>query len=251
MENIKKHGTQDWADITVNCCTGCSHDCVYCYAKGMAYRFRQVSPGQWPTERIRPQDVGRSHRRYPGTVMFPSSHDITPATLQACLQVLGNLLKAGNRVLVVSKPHLDCIQAVCRDLASYRDQILFRFTIGASDGAVLSFWEPGAPTYAERVACLQYAHEEGFETSVSIEPMLVSAHIDALVADVMPHVTETIWIGKMNHLGRLAKNASPQLLTAIQGIEAGQTDAIIRAIHARHQANPAIRWKDSIRKVVG
>ena len=164
---------------------------------------------------------------------------------------MGNLLKAGNRVLVVSKPHLDCIEPICRDLASYRDQILFRFTIGACDGAVLSFWEPGAPAYAERMACLQYAHEEGFQTSVSIEPMLVSAHIDALVADVMPHVTETIWIGKMNHLGRLAKNASAQLLTAIQGIEAGQTDAIIRAIHARHQANPVIRWKDSIRKVVG
>ena len=77
MANIKKHGTQDWADITVNCCTGCSHDCVYCYAKGMAYRFGQVSPGQWASERIRPRDVARSHRRYPGTVMFPSSHDIT------------------------------------------------------------------------------------------------------------------------------------------------------------------------------
>jgi DNA repair photolyase len=250
MANIKKHGTQDWADITVNCCTGCSHDCVYCYAKGMAYRFRQVPPGQWPTERVRPQDAARSYRRYPGTVMFPSSHDITPATLQACLRVLENLLQAGNQVLVVSKPHLDCIQAVCRNLGSYRDQILFRFTIGARDGAVLSFWESGAPTYAERVACLQYAHEEGFETSVSIEPMLDSANIDLLVAELMPHVTETIWIGKMNHLGRLAKGASAELLTAIEDIRAGQTDLIIRAIHARHKANPAIRWKDSIRRVV-
>jgi DNA repair photolyase len=40
------HGTKEWADKTVNCCTGCSHDCLYCYAKGMAVRFKQVLPGQ-------------------------------------------------------------------------------------------------------------------------------------------------------------------------------------------------------------
>ena len=38
---MKTHGTQEWSVKTVNCCTGCSHDCRYCYAKGMAVRFRQ------------------------------------------------------------------------------------------------------------------------------------------------------------------------------------------------------------------
>ena len=142
---INNSGTREWAAKTVNCCTGCSHDCVYCYGKGMALRFGQVPDGQWGSERIRQHDVVRKHPKYPGRVMFPSSHDITPNNLSACLQVLENLLAAGNEVLVVSKPHLDCIQAICQQFEGYRDKILFRFTIGARDDRLLSLFEPNAP----------------------------------------------------------------------------------------------------------
>jgi DNA repair photolyase len=217
----------------------------------MALRFCQVIAGQWSTERIRQKDVTRKRPMYPGKVMFPSSHDITPTTLQACLVVLGKLLEARNKILIVSKPHLDCIKAIYQQFADYRELILFRFTIGSCDDTVLSFWEPGAPTCSERIASLQYAFENGFQTSVSVEPMLDSANIDRLIAEVLPFVTETIWIGKMNHLRRFAKNADPQLLSAIQHVEAGQTDDIIRAIYHRHKMNPNIRWKASIKKVVG
>jgi DNA repair photolyase len=183
--------------------------------------------------------------------MFPSSHDITPTNLNACLIVLEKLLKVGNQVLIVSKPHLNCIKAICQKFGDSRDQILFRFTIGACDNCVLSNWEPGAPAYAERKTSLQFAYENGFQTSVSVEPMLDSANIDRLVADLEPFVTDSIWIGKMNHLGRLLKNADAGLRAALQHVEAGQTDDIIQAIYQRHKGNPQIRWKQSIRKVVG
>jgi DNA repair photolyase len=107
-QKVNRHntnGTQEWAIKTVNCCTGCSHGCIYCYAKAMALRFGQVPDGQWACERIRKHDVVRKHRKYPGRVMFPSSHDITPTNLSACLQLLENLLAAGNEVLVVSVRH--------------------------------------------------------------------------------------------------------------------------------------------------
>jgi DNA repair photolyase len=251
VNRCNTYGTREWAVKTVNCCTGCSHDCVYCYAKEMALRFGQVVEGQWAVERIRPHDVVKSHPKYSGRVMFPSSHDITPGNLHACLVVLGKLLVARNEVLVVSKPHLDCIGAICRRLGCYRDQILFRFTIGACDDRVLSFWEPGAAAYAERIGSLQYAYEQGFQTSVSVEPMLESANIDQLVADLQPFVTDSIWIGKMNHLGRLSKNADARLKAALLQIEAGQTDDIIRSIFERYKGNPKIQWKASIKKVVG
>ena len=60
------HGTQEWSVKTVNCCTGCSHDCLYCYAKEMATRFKQVQPGQWSLERVRPNDVYKRYKKYPG-----------------------------------------------------------------------------------------------------------------------------------------------------------------------------------------
>lgn len=252
MKNSKTYGTREWAAKTVNCCTGCSHDCRYCYAKGIALRFNRMVSGQWPHETVRQNDVDRGRRKkLPGWVMMPSSHDITPTNLAGCLTVLEKLLNAGNQVLIVSKPHLDSIRAVCQQFEGYRDNILFRFTIGACDDQVLSFWEPGAPIYAERMASLQFAYEQSFQTSVSVEPMLDSANIDRLIAEVLPYVTETIWIGKMNHLTRLAKNADARLLSAIQHVEAGQTDDIIHAIYLRHKLNPKIRWKASIKKVVG
>jgi DNA repair photolyase len=253
-QKVNRHntnGTQEWAEKTVNCCTGCSHDCVYCYAKGMALRFGQVADGQWSTERIRQHDVIRKHPKYYGRVMFPSSHDITPTNLSECLQVLENLLAGGNELLIVSKPHLECIRAICQQFEGYRDRILFRFTIGAQNDRLLSLFEPNAPGYHERKASLEYAHGHGFQTSVSVEPMLDFTNIDELIADLLPFITDAIWIGKMNYLGRLYNKVGSEVKAALKIIEDGQTDEKIRAIYARHRHNPKIKWKKGIKKIVG
>ncbi len=254
MKNKPKksnNGTQEWSVKTVNCCTGCSHDCRYCYAKGMAIRFKQVTAGQWLLEQVRPKDVSKRHKKYDGQVMFPSSHDITPGNIDACMEVLGHLLEVRNRVLVVSKPHLDCIERICDEFDQFKDQILFRFSIGACDDSVLAYWEPNAPSFDERKQCLIYAHKAGFKTSVSVEPMLDSANIDILISELSPYVTHSIWIGTMNHLGRFGKGSDMVLTQAINRIRQGQTDSIIKQIYARHKGNPLIRWKEKIKKVVG
>ena len=245
------YGTSEWSIKTVNCCTGCSHDCLYCYAKEMANRFDQVTTSQWPLEQVRQHDVKKRHKKYNGQVMFPSSHDITPTNLDACLNVLGNLLGVNNQVLVVSKPHLGCIEKICDEFMDYRDQILFRFTIGACDDEILSFWEPNAPTYDERKNCLVYAYMTGFQTSVSVEPMLDSANINPLINDLIPYVTDAIWIGIMNHTGRFGKNANSVLQQAIEKIRKGQTKSIVKAIYERHKNNSMIKWKAEIKKIVG
>jgi DNA repair photolyase len=255
MKNNRKHkahGTREWAPNTVNCCTGCSHDCVYCYAKAREIsRFKRMTPSEWPMERIRNHDVNKKHKKYNGQVMFPSTHDITPNNLKACLTVLKNLLNAGNQMLVVSKPHFECIKAICESFEPFKNKILFRFTIGACDDQILSYWEPNAPCYDERKKCLIYAYQAGFRTSVSVEPMLDSANIDALVSELLPYVTHSIWIGTMNHLKRFGKGSDMILRQAIEDIKRGQSDVIIKSIYERHKDNPLIRWKAEIKKVVG
>ena len=250
-----KHGTKQWADKTVNYITGCSHDCRYCYAKCMAIRFNQVIAAEWPFERVRMHDVNRKHKRYSGRVMIPSSHDITPSNLDAGITVIGNLLAAGNYVLIVSKPHLECIKVICDAFTHYRNEfietddgirryrMLFRFSIGACDDRILSFWEPNAPTYDERKASLIYAYEAGFQTSVSAEPMLDSANIDLLINDLSPCVTDSIWIGKMNHLGRFEKGTDMVLRQAVNKIRQGQAGSIIHSIRHRYKNNPLIKFK--------
>ena len=108
---------------------------------------------------------------------------------------------------MVSKPHLRCIEELCRDLRPYRDRLLFRFTITARNAAILRFWEPQAPTYAERLACLELAFRQGFATSVSVEPMLDTADVVAMVDELQPFVTHSIWLGKMNRIAERVGDA--------------------------------------------
>ncbi len=248
----KISGTKEWSVKNFNCCTGCSHDCLYCYAKEMAISCNQVTASQWSLERIREKDVFIRHRKkYDGQIMFPSSHDITPNNINACITKLRNLLIPGNRVLVVSKPHMECIEMICGSLRDFKSQILFRFTIGACDDRILSYWEPNAPRYNERKKCLIYAFESGFETSVSAEPMLDSTSIDTLISELLPYVTNSIWIGTMNNLRQFEKGSDMVLKQAIEKIRLGQTDSIIKSIYRRYKDNPLIKWKAEIKKIVG
>jgi hypothetical protein len=183
--------------------------------------------------------------------MFPTTHDITPEVLEPCSAVLRNLLEAGNIVLLVSKPHSLCIASICWDFGKYKGQLLFRFTIGADDDRLLRYWEPGAPNYQERLSSLRLAYRKGFRTSVSIEPMLDSPNIFRHVANLTPFVTDSIWIGKLNNIRSRVTANTPEDHAAIQRIENGQTDDCIFEIYNSMKDNPLIKWKDSIKKVVG
>lgn len=232
-------GTQEWAEKTVNCCTGCSNNCRYCYARQMAVRFKQVTENQWPEARVREHDVVKKHRDYRELVMFPSSHDITIENLDACRTVLRNLLVAGNDVLVVSKPDPQCIQALCEDCVDYKDKVLFRFTIGAMSDELLSLWEPGAPSFQDRVQALKHVFNNGLQTSVSIEPMVDADNVENLVFELLPYVTETVWVGKMNYLGRVVID-SPEMADAVERVRASQTDDRILEIYQNLKDIPQV-----------
>ncbi len=197
----KISGTKEWSVESANCVNGCGHRCRYCYARADAVRRRQcLSFDAWGTtyHHLRPHDVSKRRRKINGRVMFPTTHDIEPEFLEPCMTVLGNLLRVGNDVLVVSKPHLECIRAICARFVPGRDQITFRFSIGAHNGYILRYWEPGAPGFTERLSALRWAQKHGYATSVSAEPLLDVRHARDLVDAVSPYVTDTIWIGKMN-----------------------------------------------------
>jgi len=122
-------GTKEWADSNVNCYFGCSNDCRYCYAKKMAIRFKRKTEKNWkvmiPNERV----INKNFKKRQGRVMFPSSHDITPTSLNTCIIVLKRLLKAGNEVLITTKPNLSCIKKICDYFFKFKSSIQFRFTI--------------------------------------------------------------------------------------------------------------------------
>ena len=249
----KAFGTREWAKTNVNIQSGCEHDCLYCYAHSMSAQYKRSAAKNWSAPVLRHKDVSKNYPKRSGTIMFPTTHDITEFNLSECQTVLKKMLAGGNDVLVVSKPHLKCVKALCKELKDYKAQILFRFTIESADPAVLSFWEPNAPSYRERLSCLKWAFQHGFKTSVSCEPML-DGNIQRVIDATRPFVTDAIWLGRVNNLRlNLALNAPRNRAAHAKADEllALQTDAWVKALYETHKHDPLIKYKDSIKAVVG
>ena len=255
-------GTKEWSVKSINCWLGCEHRCRYCYARANALRFGKIkSAGEWGTTYNRRSAAGGNiNRRYDGPVMFPTTHDITPATLDACLPILRALLAKGNEILIVSKPAAAVIQRLCDRLPltagtgpnmaadRLRELVQFRFTIGSLDAAESAYWEPFAPPPAERLYCLAYARYHGFRTSVSAEPLL-TADVGRLIDAVDPYVTGTIWIGAMNRIRQRVIEGTDE--EEIERIERLQTPKAIRSIYEVLKDHPKIRWKESYKESLG
>jgi DNA repair photolyase len=252
-------GTREWADRTYNIQAGCEHDCAYCYAHAMAVRFGRCQRGdvppvcqdrrEWAEPIVDMRRVKRAWKPMPGWIMFPSTHDITAENWSSVVEVARNMLTAGNRILLVTKPDSKVVETVCHYLRGWAPQVMWRFTIGSTDANVLALWEPCAPTLISRLAALRIAHGAGYQTSVSIEPML-DANPEAVVEAVDQHVTDTIWLGLPNRL------ASILALTRPGDAEWQARGRALMAIWTPHRLahlrlnlceNPKVRWKDSLR----
>jgi DNA repair photolyase len=245
-------GTFEWADWSENIQKGCAHGCLYCYAAHNAIvKFKSVKAGEWQIERPTKRAGMLSYPKREGVGMFPTAHDITPNNIDECIRVLTLMLQAGNKILIVTKPHTDCVLDMCMKLRDFKDQIMFRFTIGTLDDGAAKFWEPEAPLPIDRIAALSIAHGLGFRTSVSMEPFLSSVDDTITLVDVVKgYVTDSIWIGLMNKIDDRVLEARPDVETEIEKIKKYQTPAEIVRLVDTLDGNPLIFWKDSIKDMI-
>ena len=92
-------------------------------------------------------------------------------------------------------------------------------------------------SFNERIDAIAEAWNHDFRTSVSIEPMLDAGHIEELVSVVQSYVSDSIWIGRMNHVRRRVIIKTPEDEAAVRRIEDGQTDEQIRRIYNALKTN--------------
>ena len=241
-------GTAEWAEVTENICRGCINNCLYCYAAHNANRFKLRAREDWATEEFTKRAGMTSYPAKDGVIMFPSAHDITPFNVNEYIRVAKLMLEKGNRLLIVTKPRIEVIKQVCAGLIHHKKQILFRFTIGTLKSEISLFWEPGAPLPHERINALEFAQAAGFNTSVSIEPMLHGWMGAVDVVDMVEQfVSDTIWIGKMNKPRIRVDN---EYRAAVEQILFLQKDEAIIKLVEMLNGNQKIRWKDSIKDIV-
>lgn len=242
-------GTTGRVTKKANCCNGCPNGCIYCYARGLAVQRNQIAVEDWPKEVVREHDVQENRKHIDGQVMVPSTHDITPGNIDAVEAVLLNLLEAENDVLVFSKPRKKCIRRLCDSLLPYRDQVFFRFSIGFTNERTRRFWEPTAPTYKERLDCLQIALEHGFKTSVSAEPLLEPWRAQELLDNLRPFTTHGVWIGALNKLRKWTAWLYPNGHPEIDRLEEWQTEEKMIELYEALKDDPLVRWLEGYEKI--
>lgn len=250
---MKVFGTLEWAKYNENLINGCSHDCKYCYSKEMAIRFKRKTPENWKFEDLNQAKLLVKPRRRNGRIMFPSSHDITEKHIENIVQYLEGILSAGNKVLIVSKPHFSCIKAMCDKFQRYKSQIIFRFSIGSANSNVLLQWEPFAPGFSERMSSLKLAFEQGFATSISCEPVLDN-NTERLVELVEPYITDSIWIGRVNFLRRrliMNKQYDDKTRIAADQLMKDTNDEYFMELSKIFSNGKKIKWKDSVKNIIG
>jgi len=246
-------GTGEWAASNENIQRGCENGCLYCYAASMAIHYGRATASSWTEPTLNETKIAKGYARRAGRIMFPTTHDITPANLDACMTVLAKMLRVGNEVLIVSKPHLECVKRICEVFDTFKEQILFRFTIGSASDDVLGFWEPNAPPFQERLACLRHARQMGYQTSVSCEPML-DLNPEAVAEACREFISDAIWFGMPKMLGQRVGMNSPDNADAknrAKLLVSQQTKDWLERLYSYYRNDPLVKWKDSIKEVVG
>lgn len=198
--NTKTLGTKEWSEYSFNFSTGCTWGCEYCYAKGMAKRFKQISNEKdWVIMRSRPRPSFSPNKKVEGVIMTPTSHDLTKDNLHLAKKYYLQLLEAGNKLLIVSKPQKNIILELSDHLENFKntDQLTWRFSITTMDENLKKIFEPKAPGISHRFEVLEEMFERGWNTSLSIEPFLDDS-VFIILAMGLPLVREKIWIGIMN-----------------------------------------------------
>ena len=251
----QKFGTREWAEHNKNIYLGCKHNCRYCYARFNAVkRFKQVkNEEEWKQPKLKEKAFNQKPILYTdGRIMYPTQHDIAPEHIDKHIEYLRRWLEVGNDILIVSKPHFECIKRICDEFEQYKNQIVFRFTIGSLNDDVLEFWEPGAPSYEERLKSLMYAYDKGFETSVSCEPIL-DEDIALMVYGLLPYIVDTIWLGKMNFIKQRVdtSNWKSEDWSYIDKVKTVIKDDFILDLYDEFKDNSKVKWKESVKKVLG
>jgi hypothetical protein len=252
MNNGKQvFGTQEWAVKNANFINGCHHNCKYCYSKEMAIRFKRKTPSNWQDEEVDNKQMLKKWKRVDGMIMFPSSHDITPVNLQLSIEFLQNLLKSGNEVLIVTKPHYSAIKEICNRFIDYKSKILFRFTLALRTPSILKYWEPNAPSFAERKRSLIYAYKNGFLPVFHVNRCLI-IQLRSWLKHYCPTIQIPSGLAKQIFFCaglKLNGFTDDETFSKANELIALQSDINIKKLYNKLKSNEKIKWKESIKKV--
>lgn len=192
-------------DYSLNCYTGCTHACVYCYARFMQRFHPHAEPwGDFVDVKVNAVEVLKRQlrRAEPGEVFVSSACDgWQPIENQwrltrRCCELL---LERGFRVSLLTKSAL-----VLRDMDLFSGaDVTVGVSVSTLDERLRRLWEPGAASVEKRFEVIAEAKRRGLTTSIMFGPLLPflsdsQAALTALFERAAQAGIDRVWVDALN-----------------------------------------------------
>jgi DNA repair photolyase len=191
--------------LTFNPYTGCSHNCVYCYAQSYIPRFTDCRPKKNLLQRLEHEAAKLKGE----TVSIANSSDPYPhleAELGLTRECLRILCRSDCRIQIITKSSL-----VTRDVDLLREKpSTLAVTITTEDPVTAKKLEPHVPTPNERLKTVETLIQKGVQVSVRIDPIIpfVNDNPEKLIATLaetgVKHITASTYKAKRDNWQRFA-----------------------------------------------
>lgn len=199
-----KGKAREYSPLALNIYEGCSHGCIYCYAR----MIRKKKLEQFIYSKPRVDILSKLEndlRKWKGpkeAVLLCFMCD-PYQPIDADLKLTRLAIKALNRhgfpVQILTKGGMRAARDF--DILSRNQGNKFAVTLTTNDPAESRQWEPGATLPDERIESLKQAHEKGIETWVSFEPVFNPNAVYRLINATHSFV-DLYKVGKLNYHSR-------------------------------------------------
>jgi DNA repair photolyase len=189
----------EYSLLAANLFSGCSHGCIYCYARKMAAQFG-TDFDKPIAKKNALAELEKDARKYAGTnkrvLLCFSCDPYMPEDIE--LNITRQALKILRQFNVSYQLLTKGGMRAARDFDLYGPNDAFASTLTFIDEKQSLKHEPGAAIPAERIEAIRLAHDRGIETWVSLEPVL-DAEQSLEIIRATHEFTDLYKIGKLNH----------------------------------------------------
>ena len=191
---------REYAPLSANVYSGCSHGCIYCYAPAAVRRKREDFHQNPGTRTKLLHQLELDCKRSPGdgqrVLLSFTTDPYQPLDIEHCVTrfTITILHRYGYNVQILTKGGTRAL----RDLDLFTTQDAFATTMTLTSAEHSRQWEPGAALPADRIYTIHAFHEAGIPTWVSLEPVLNP--VSALTIIRQTHTFVDLFkVGKLNH----------------------------------------------------
>lgn len=221
-------------DFVINPYTGCSHNCLYCYARFMKRFTGHNEPwGSFVDVKINAPDlIPLNTDKYKNKCITMSSVTDPYQPMEAKYQLTRKILEK----LIPLQPDLDILtksNLILRDIdliKQFKDCITV-FSLSLLNENIKKALEPGTVSIVKRIEALKTMHESKIKTAVFISPIFPTITDWRAIIEATCEFADEYWFENLNlypsirdQVYGFLRNYNPQLISKYREIYSGKSD---------------------------